>query len=142
METSKLKYMLIPINNNNSHWSFIAIDLLNRKITYYDSMRTSHIPNLDLYKDLAETILIERQGVTPLGPGQELLTVEIERNFPSQMNGYDCGVFVLKGIDSLSRFGKIVFDQKDVPLLRYLICYELIIGNFLPYEKQTPQKLM
>jgi len=76
--------------------------------------------------------------VAPLPFGEDMFSVEIEKNFPEQMNGYDCGVFVLKGIDSLSRFGRIIFDQKDVPLLRYLICYELIIGNFLPYDKQTP----
>jgi Ulp1 family protease len=82
--------------------------------------------------------LIERQGVAPLPFGEDMFSVEIDKKFPEQMNGYDCGVFVLKGIDSLSRFGRIIFDQKDVPLLRYLICYELIIGNFLPYDKQTP----
>lgn len=47
---------------------------------------------------------------------------------------------MLKGIDYLARFGKVVFDQNDTNYLRYLVCLELVKGEFLPYAKQTPVK--
>lgn len=108
------------------------IDFRKRVIIYYDSMLKVEIPRVELFQKLAMSMV---EG------HPEPFDVRIEEEFPTQMNGFDCGVFVLKGIDYLSRFGKIVFDQKDVPYLRYLICYELLIGKFLPYEKKTPGKI-
>jgi len=112
----------------------MMIDFPGYRIIYFDSLTSSELPEQGIHVQLAKFINEKRRD-----PSLEY-KIEKSLSFPTQMNGHDCGVFVLKGIDYLARFGRIIFDQKDTQYLRYLICYELLLGRFLPYEKQTPAK--
>ena len=50
----------------------------------------------------------------------------IEYECPKQNNSYDCGVFVCKFIDYISRDQNLDFTQDDISYFRILIGIELI----------------
>lgn len=53
---------------------------------------------------------------------------------PGQANCSDCGVFTTQFAERLSRDVPFDFAQKDMPLVRRRLCYELIAGQLLPLE--------
>jgi Ulp1 family protease len=50
---------------------------------------------------------------------------------PQQMNGSDCGVFMLKYIDCLVNDEDFKFTQEDIPYFRYKFGLELIKGRIV-----------
>lgn len=50
---------------------------------------------------------------------------------PKQKNGDDCGVFLCKFIDYISRDAPINFSQEDIIYFRYMIGVELMEGKLL-----------
>ena len=55
----------------------------------------------------------------------------INTGYPNQNNSCDCGMFMLRGIEFLSREEILDFGPEDMPYFRILIAYELIIGKLL-----------
>jgi len=52
-------------------------------------------------------------------------------NVPQQNNGTDCGVFICKFMDCISRNEEIRFSQEDINYFRYLIGIELMEGKII-----------
>lgn len=43
MNISECSKVFIPLNINNNHWTFVHVDLINKSITYHDSMPSSKL---------------------------------------------------------------------------------------------------
>ena len=92
--------ILIPINIANTHWTLVAIDRIKRSISYYDSLRGDgalYINNaIEYIKTQSETAQqhfdISEWSIDP----------HAARAFPSQPNGYDCGIYILMVADLLT----------------------------------------
>ena len=57
--------------------------------------------------------------------------IRSDGDYPQQDNCCDCGVFMLKGIDYISRNMTSNFSTRDMQYFRILITYELILGRLL-----------
>ncbi|KAL8788076.1 MAG: hypothetical protein Q9213_001834 [Squamulea squamosa] len=82
-----LAYLLIPLHAKN-RWSLCTVDVLNRIISYYDSL--PNMPSLSLARK-ALLIFIERQAI------DSNISAWSFKNMPSahQNNFFDCGVYTL-----------------------------------------------
>lgn len=96
------------------HWILACFDFVHERLMVMDSFHGKHESTANLLNGF-----LEAQGVEPL----QVYYPEV----PSQLNGYDCGVFILKlceclfaGVDLMS------FTQADIPNARKHIRRELI----------------
>ena len=109
---SNYDLFLIPVQNG-SHWILAVIDFRRHEIQIYDSFHGLNEPVVNKINEF-----LRYQGI-------EMMRATIAQ-VPSQHNGYDCGVFVMK-------FGRCImlqedimsFSQKDIPYIRNKIYSEL-----------------
>ncbi len=120
---------MFPININNSHWALITADIENKTINSYDSMYSisAGVENrMRLISYLLDEYL-DRNNFKTDNLDWIFNFVQCTR----QENTYDCGVFVCKFMDYLSRNKEITFTQKDMNYYRILIGCELIHETIL-----------
>lgn len=91
-------YLLMPLNNSQklaeeggSHWSTLIFDKQSKQFFHYDSIGGSNICNA---RKIADKILLYMTG-------ESVKTVITEVKCPQQVNGYDCGIYMLHIIDLL-----------------------------------------
>ncbi|KAE9385036.1 cysteine proteinase [Gymnopus androsaceus JB14] len=118
--------VLIPINHNNTHWTAVAINFDAQTIISYDSLHTSRPQVFKIIRRyLNEDHKDKKNGGEFNWDGWQDIT---STDIPRQMNCYDCGIFVCKSLESLSRGDKsFPFTQNDIPYLRQEMVWE--IGN-------------
>jgi len=86
-----LKYIFIPINLDNLHWTSAVIFMEEKKIQYFDSMGATHMIKLRaLLQYLKDEYKAKKGG--ELNP-KEWTLVGCSNSTPRQGNGFDCGVF-------------------------------------------------
>jgi Ulp1 family protease len=134
------------------HWSLVLIDLNKRTMIYYDSlnwngkkyMKTlAHLFTIYLNKyksdDEGNRTLstINAGGVIDLTSSEysddmnDPWDYKFAQDIPRQENTYDCGVFLCKYIEYLSRGEQITFTQQDMNYFRLLITTELLEGKLM-----------
>ena len=110
--------ILIPINENNVHWTLGHIDLRRNWIVTYDSMGSGnnddHIHGIIRFLQ-AHPHLKERQW--------HIMTM---KNFPQQGNGYDCGLFVCAAALCIMTKQIINFSQAHMENFRLQLAHILI----------------
>jgi hypothetical protein len=127
IDVKTIDQLYIPVNVSNTHWCFLIIDFAALSVIFCDSLKKKSFPTNEEYiLEFANTLLKERGG---LASSQLFTSIKVNRDFPVQNNHYDCGVFMLKGIDLISRIDRPAFDQTDALYLRHLICFELLNGK-------------
>lgn len=94
--------VVFPVNLGNSHWVTGCIDMRNRRIEYYDSM---HAPNPHFFLHVRTWLQDEHKAKhgTPLDLAMLGWRDYVNPHFPSQHNGYDCGVFTIATLEQLCR---------------------------------------
>ena len=125
IDVKSLSRLFVPINTNNTHWSFAVIDFDKNSIVYHDSLGKGNISFKNDLLGLASLLQSER-NCSPVS----FTSISMAQNFPKQENLIDCGAFMLKGIDEMARFGSVTFGQADIDYLRNLVCFELLQGKF------------
>lgn len=124
--------ILVPIHLG-MHWCMSAIDIVKRRITYYDSLGGSGEECCSILFDWLQRECLERNTC---GGG---LRVDEWKLYPSpkipqQKNGYDCGVFSILYAAFLSRgvdISKDLFHQNDIKKWRERISVEIIEGSLI-----------
>ena len=105
-----VELLFFPLNNR-VHWALGAIDLINKRILYGDSLGCSMLKEFDLrvrfYIELVCEIFPATQET--FRRSSEWKTVNI--NVPTQPDGVSCGAAVCLAMESLSRRSKITFSQ-------------------------------
>lgn len=116
--------IMFPINLNQTHWALITVVMHSKTINYYDSLYT--ISESSNNKMILISYLLD--SYFEYNKFTENLKKKWIYNFVQcnkQENGYDCGVFVCKFMDYISRGQQITFSQKDMKYFRILIAGEL-----------------
>ena len=137
VDVTKMDYIFVPINRNNVHWCLAVINNKERKFQFYDSMGGGGAPALSL---LRLYMISESERLFSNDPGmQEKYRRMYYEDFeicdriecPQQENSYDCGVFTCKAVEVLSRGRKLIFSQKDMPMLRRLMVHAIITKQLI-----------
>jgi sentrin-specific protease 1 len=152
----KFDNILMPININNIHWSLVSIDLHNKAMTYYDSLRFNsgddYMETLTYIFDEYLKRFNKDEEANKLSATMSTYNNKIDFNsddsgdeisfhndwaftealeIPLQKNTYDCGVFLCKFMEYISRREEICFSQCDMSYFRLLIATEILEGKLL-----------
>ena len=121
--------VIIPVHQPN-HWVLAVVDLKRKVVSYYDSLLGRDrdvVRNLIKWVvDEAENKLNEKWDITEWKE-------EYPSEIPRQMNGSDCGMFMLNYARNVASFtdedlanNAFTFEQKDMVNLRRRLVLELL----------------
>lgn len=115
--------IFVPIHKD-IHWCLAVINLREKKFQYLDSLKGQ---DLDALEALARYIKDEAKDK---GAAEAVDTSgwkrDCPKNIPEQKNGCDCGMFMIKYADFLSRGDELKFTQEDMPYFRKRTVLELL----------------
>jgi hypothetical protein len=122
----ELNSIFIPVNIGNYHWTFIHIDMMLKKILYYDSIDGSataqkHFTLLRWW--LADEAAAHSHVFDPL----EWSDIWVQDG-PTQNNSMDCGVYVIKGIEQLTKGLPLDHSPSDITAFRWTIFEAILFG--------------
>lgn len=120
--------MFSPIHLGN-HWCLICVNFIDKTIKYYDSLKGKNPKCLNIIFNYLKEEFKNKKNEEFDCTGWRLMDAD---DCPSQLNGYDCGVFSCVNAEFLARDAKLDFTQDDMPMLRRKLCYE-ILKNRLCY---------
>lgn len=128
-----IDFVFVPINLDNRHWTLSVVNVQRKTISYYDSAGggkvnmgccpasygtpEDHMKRILAYlskehQDKKDEPLPEGWKINPVGQSEDVLIPQ--GRIPQQQNGYDCGVFVCKYADCISRGEPLTFTQSDI----------------------------
>lgn len=123
-----LDILLLPINQENVHWTLGVINFRERTVQHLDSLGTGGSGKVREY--LMRWVADEAKD-----KGKEYNASEwkaVEADVPIQRNSDDCGVFLCKFADFLSRgWSEFTFSQTHMQYFRCRIAHELLVGKVL-----------
>lgn len=127
LKLDQYEMILIPFNTD-CHWSLIQVNIQTNTIYYYDSLRSicENLiePLVKLFSNIKNKYnsfrLVDNEDWT-------IKTIPC----PKQKNNNDCGVFVLRFMESISMNKPFNFCQEDMEYLRIVIGIELVKGSLL-----------
>ncbi|NXN23093.1 SENP2 protease, partial [Nycticryphes semicollaris] len=120
----KKDMILVPIHSH-MHWTLAVIDIREKIVKYFDSMgqKGDYICQI-LLKYLQEESSEKRNMKMDIS---EWSVHSMEpHEIPQQLNGSDCGVFVCKYADYVSRDRPMNFMQAHMPYFRKKMAWEII----------------
>ncbi|CAI0466745.1 unnamed protein product [Linum tenue] len=125
----KLGYMLvdcekifIPIHRE-IHWCLAIINKRDRKFQYLDSLKGR---DLHVLKNLARYYVDEVKDKSKVDIDLSEWEYEFPEDLPEQLNGYDCGMFMIKYADFYSRGLGLCFSQENMPYFRLRTAKEIL----------------
>lgn len=128
--------VLIPINNNNVHWTLLVFYMLLKEVHFYDSMSGDGAKYLkNGLRWLADESMDKKK--TALNTHEWKLSHQ-EIHVPQQHNGFDCGVFVVmctRAIAYNQPFSS--YHQSGMPQYRSMIGRHILRGSLLDSNKQS-----
>ncbi|CAD8049809.1 unnamed protein product [Paramecium primaurelia] len=115
-ELKQQDYWYFPINQLQSHWISVVIYLKKKVIYYFDSY----------YKKIESVII---QGINSILEYFNLnpQNFQIIPVYNQQINGYDCGVFILLSLLYTLQKKEYNYNQKVATLYRKSILYNLAV---------------
>jgi Ulp1 family protease len=122
-ETAHKFYIPILIHNPN-HWSLIIVNTMEHTIEWIDSFYTIIIEEVEIYikriKQFFKELIKFRRGK------EGKFIIKIIYTKYKQENDYDCGVYMCKYIDLLSREKFHYINKNDIVYYRALIGIEIM----------------
>lgn len=114
--------IFVPVHQN-VHWCLAIINMKAKTLQYLDSLggNDPRVPRM-----LARYIVDEVKDKSNKEIDISLWTEEVVDYNPLQQNGYDCGVFMLKYIDFLSRGDSLSFGQEHMEYFRKRTAKEIL----------------
>lgn len=135
---AELDYLFIPINQNQSHWLLMVIDVKHEMTVYFvNSMRTS------TQKAKQYTTSIQHFLRDYLNAPELTLPFVILSSVPQQTNGSDCGVCTCLNMAEIAQNPAPIlaqtcqfsykFDSDEVlsGLVRKLLCVQIVDGHLV-----------
>lgn len=120
--------LLVPLHFH-AHWCLAVVDLRKGHLSYYDSMGSdSDLQTLDTIKEYLQDECRDKQKREL---DTSLWTSAVVRDIPLQMNGSDCGMFLCRYAECLSRGVRISFTQQHMPYFRRRMVYEILHQSVL-----------
>lgn len=126
--------VFFPLNNDQSHWNLVVLDISKKCATIYDSLvgRPLLVKYMEylvdyIYDDAVFKNLMDRQTADEERKGW--FYQQPEDGVPQQQNSYDCGVFTVMYAMYLSEDLPLSFSQGDMPEFRSLLIYLMLRGR-------------
>jgi len=140
LDTDKI---LVPINVNNTHWVLACINIRDKRFEFYDSMNgspQSYFKNLRLW--LADEWKERKEETLDLSEWTDYTAP----NCPQQGPNMNCGVFVMKFADALSRDVDLNKQhepdwQQHMSLFRRRIANELVTNSMSEADRSASPPL-
>ena len=118
-----MDFVIVPIHVNGNHWCLGLINFVHKKVQYYDSLRGSNQPALDL---LLEYVQLEYKDKKKGDLNMDEWVKENRQDIPRQQNGFDCGVFMCMFAEYISRGTlHMDFSQDNILFFRKRMVYEI-----------------
>ncbi|KAL2620875.1 hypothetical protein R1flu_001080 [Riccia fluitans] len=114
--------ILVPIHQD-IHWCLAVINIRDKKFEYLDSL--GGVDNAVL-KVLARYIADEAKDKGGIELDSSTWDIAFPQDIPQQLNGCDCGMFMLKYADFHSRGVSLSFKQADMEYFRRRMVWELL----------------
>ncbi|XP_015726576.1 sentrin-specific protease 2 isoform X2 [Coturnix japonica] len=121
--------ILIPIHLR-SHWTLVVVDVRKKTITYFDSFGKKGNKICETVLQYLQEESWEKQKVKLSSSEWTLRSME-PHEIPQQSNGSDCGVFMCKYADYVSRDKPFTFTQENMPYFRKRMVWEIIHQQLL-----------
>jgi len=123
--------VIVPIHCHGNHWTLAVINFSARRFEYYDSLRGGpDMVLVHLRRWLEDEHLAKKEQPYDTAEWTDIVWARGET--PQQRNGSDCGVFMSRTADYLSRGAIIDFSQEDMPFLRRRMVFEILQTSLLP----------
>ena len=106
--------VIIPVHQG-IHWVLAVVDFKATCVRFYDSLLGN---DKGLVEDLLRWVTDEWRNKKEKDVSTESWTVTIPKDIPRQMNGCDCGVFMLKYADYIAVGCPLTFHQRDMEYFR------------------------
>jgi hypothetical protein len=104
--------IIVPVNQCNVHWVVAVINLEEKRFEYYDSLNGEDSECLNY---LAQYLVDEFKNKRSEDRKDILEWPKVyPKSIPKQVNGYDCGVFLLLFSDYLSKAARLDFSQEHI----------------------------
>ncbi|XP_022181491.1 ubiquitin-like-specific protease 1 [Myzus persicae] len=123
-KTDEYDKIIIPINPNRNHWAFVVLEIRQRKLIVIDSIDHTGSKELDLVNEFVDLAFKE---IFPTG------FENVKLFSPKQSNTDDCGVFTCTNARYYLFNRHPDYTQKDIPLLRHRIAWEIIQNTLIPF---------
>ncbi|XP_069647887.1 sentrin-specific protease 2 isoform X2 [Haliaeetus albicilla] len=125
----KLDLILVPIHLR-VHWALVVIDIRKKTIKYFDSMGQKGNKICETLFQYLQEESCEKRNLDLTFSEWTLHSME-SHEIPQQLNGSDCGVFMCKYADYISRDKPITFTQNHMPYFRKKMVWEIIHQQLL-----------
>lgn len=120
LNLSVVDYILIPINQNDVHWTLVSLSCKEKALRFYDILGGEGGEILKFIANLFSKITNTRYNEWQ---------IEIMKNIPRQNNSYDCEVFVCQYTYCISKGVAFNFKQNDMINMRQIMKEELATGK-------------
>ena len=120
--------VVFPININKTHWSLLCIYVQMKRIVYHDSLNWSGRKYLEAARQWIVDEAKDKKGIANYDVSDWEL-IDREPHVPQQMNGADCGVFVILCADFLSENLYLDYTQEDIEFYRRKIAADILRGS-------------
>ncbi|XP_041118710.1 sentrin-specific protease 2-like [Polyodon spathula] len=129
MDLFEKDLILVPVHQG-VHWCLAVIDFGAKTVKYYDSMgqRNEGVCRI-LLLYLKEEFKSKKSK--DLEVSKWTVTSAKSNEIPQQMNGSDCGVFVCKYADYITRAKPMTFTQRHMPYFRKRMIWEILSQKLL-----------
>ena len=120
--------VILPIHVNHNHYTLIWVDLLEKRITHYDSMGGKSGYMGDVFRFIKDRYQYEKKylHVEAKFDENEWSLVDDQTNVPQQNDQRSCGVFVCMFAHFIINGFPMIFQQNHVPEFRRLIAREIL----------------
>jgi len=122
--------VLLPYNISNTHWLLLVMDPIKKNIAILDSLNYHHESNaLTNFRFAIISFLKRCSEILDYSfIGEEWTWSTI--NCPKQVNGHDCGVYVITAMLFICDNLALTYDPKMIDDMRYIIL-ESMESNFI-----------
>lgn len=114
--------IFVPIHQG-THWCLAVINKKEKKFQYLDSLKGIDTEVLEV---LARYFVDEVKDKTGEDVDISSWETEFVEDLPEQMNGDDCGLFMVKYADFYSRNLRLCFNQEHMPYFRLRTAKEIL----------------
>ncbi|XP_067158211.1 sentrin-specific protease 2-like isoform X2 [Apteryx mantelli] len=125
----KQDLILVPIHLR-VHWALAVIDVRRKSIKYFDSVGQKGDKICETLIRYLQEESKEKRNLE-LSLSEWILRSMESHEIPQQLNGSDCGVFMCKYADYISRDKPITFTQNNMPYFRRKMVWEIIHQQLL-----------
>ncbi|XP_009975759.1 PREDICTED: LOW QUALITY PROTEIN: sentrin-specific protease 2 [Tauraco erythrolophus] len=125
----KQDLIFVPVHMR-LHWTLVVIDIRKKTIKYFDSMGQKGGKTCETVFQYNLNESRERRNLELTFSEWTLRSME-SYEIPQQSNGSDCGVFMCKFADYISRDKPITFTQSHMPYFRKKMVWEIIHQQLL-----------